>query len=380
MLLIKGAHVYAPKDQGINDVLIAQGKIITIAPQLKITGIDIKTIDGTGKYIVPGFIDNHVHVIGGGGESGFSSRVPEVMLSDFINNGITTCIGLLGTDGITRHPKDLYAKIKALNSEGMTAYMHTGSYGFPSVTITGNVSDDIVFIDKVIGVKIALADHRSSFVTYDELLRLASQARVAGMIAGKAGVVLAHMGDSHEGLDLVLKAVKESALPVKTIHPTHVSRQPHLLKQAFEYAKLGGYIDITASNHPEKDITILAQAKAENVPLKQITFSSDGYGSTSTYDDAGNLLSIGIMKIDKLLKLFQHMVKVAGYSVTEALPFFTSNVAEAFELDPHKGQIQMDSDADLLLLDGDWNLDGVIAKGKVMMQNKQILKKGVYEL
>ena len=52
----------------------------------------------------------------------------------------------------------------------------------------------------MIGIgELALSDHRSSQPTRDELLRIASDAHVAGMISGKAGIVHLHLGDGERG-------------------------------------------------------------------------------------------------------------------------------------------------------------------------------------
>lgn len=139
--------------------------------------------------MILGIIDNHVHITGGGGGR-FKKRVPELPLSSLLKGGITTVVGLMGTDGITRSVESLLSRVKTLREEGITTYMHTGSYGYPSVTLTVSVQKDITFIEEIIGMKIALADHRSSFVTQEELARLASQARVAGMVSGKAVLLL----------------------------------------------------------------------------------------------------------------------------------------------------------------------------------------------
>lgn len=381
MILIQGGHVYAPHDLGVCDVLIGDERILLIKPAIHLPPdflAQTKVIDARDTMVTPGFIDNHVHVIGGGGEAGFSSRVPEVRVSDFIQNGITSCIGLLGTDGLTRHPKDVYAKVKALNLEGISAWMHTGSYGFPSVTITGRVADDVTFVDAVIGVKVALSDHRSSMVTRDELLRLASEARVAGMISGKAGVVLAHMGDGEEGLRLVLDIVQHTPLPKTTIIPTHVNRKPALLQQAFEYAKMGGYIDLTAFEGKASAVLALEEAKRHRVPLSQVLISSDGNGSTSTYDAQGRLLSLGVLGIDKLLTTFQSLVSKQIVTIEEALSLMSLNVAIAFAL-PRKGKLDVGFDGDVLIWGEKLHLETVIAKGQVMMEDGQILKKGVFE-
>lgn len=88
------------------------GKIALIAPCGEIPSRfpTLQTVDAAGKPLVPGFIDLHVHITGGGGEDGFSSRAPESRLTDFTTAGVTTAVGLLGTDGIARSLETLYAR------------------------------------------------------------------------------------------------------------------------------------------------------------------------------------------------------------------------------------------------------------------------------
>lgn len=64
----------------------------------------------------------------------------------------------------------------------------------PPPTITGSVKKDIVFVDEIIGVKLALSDHRAPNISTEELIRLASDVRTAGMVSGKPGIIVAHMG------------------------------------------------------------------------------------------------------------------------------------------------------------------------------------------
>ena len=136
--LMQGAHLYTPEDQGIRDVLLANGKIIAVARDISPHIVpDCKVINLRGLILCPGFIDQHVHLIGGGGEAGPTTRTPEVRLSRLTEAGVTTVIGLLGTDSVTRHPESLLAKTRALNEEGITAWMLTGAYHVPSPTITG---------------------------------------------------------------------------------------------------------------------------------------------------------------------------------------------------------------------------------------------------
>lgn len=141
MILIKNAQVFAPKALGKKDVLLAYDKILEIADCIEPWRDDLTVIDAAGKMLVPGFIDQHVHIVGGGGEGGFETRTPEFQLSKAVTSGVTTLVGLLGTDGYTKSPELLLAKTKALNNEGITAYCLTNSYAYPPRTITGSVAN-----------------------------------------------------------------------------------------------------------------------------------------------------------------------------------------------------------------------------------------------
>lgn len=375
MLLIKNAHVYAPEDMGIQDILIAGGCIAEIDTHIEAAPY-MEIVDGSGKRVTPGLIDRHVHVTGGGGEGGFATRTPQIQLSSLIQAGITTVIGLLGTDGITRSVEDLIAKSKALKSEGISAYAMTGSYAYPSTTITGSVKKDIMFIDEILGVKLALSDHRSSHVTLEEFIRLASDVRTAGMLSGKPGCMTLHMGDEADDLSLVLKAVRNTGLPCTMFHPTHVTRNDRLFQKALQLLYMGGTIDITCDAQ-KRCAEWIRQANPKD--YSRITLSSDGQGSWSTYDDAGNLMAIGVSDVSVLLQNVQAMLRNQDFSVPDCLSFATTNPARVLGLYPKKGCIRPGSDADLLLFDDAWELQAVIANGAMLMKDQKLLKKGTFE-
>ncbi|MDY4277524.1 MAG: beta-aspartyl-peptidase [Faecalicoccus sp.] len=376
MLQIKNAHVYAPQDKGIQDVWIAGVKIEAVSKTLPIIdGIDC--IDATGKILTPGLIDRHVHITGGGGEGGFCTQAPAVTASRLIHGGLTTVVGLLGTDGVTRSVENLVAKAKGLKDQGISVYCMTGAYGYPSTTITDSVQKDIVFVEEIIGCKLALSDHRSSHVTSEELMHLASDVRVAGMLSKKAGILTLHLGDEKQGLQMVMDILDQTDIPIKTFQPTHVNRNPALLQQAIAFAKRGGTIDITCDS-TEGVYQALMKIKEEGVCMDQVTLSSDGQGSWSKYDARGNLLQIGVSDVDTIYKQIVYLVKQKNWSMEDALALGCRNVAKALELYPQKGVIQKGSDADLLLWDKDLNLDTVIAQGNILMKNGKLLTKEMF--
>jgi len=381
MLLIKGADVYAPEHLGKKDVLLAGGKIEKIGENLpEYEGCQV--IDGTGKVVTPGIIDRHVHLTGGGGEGSFHTQAPPVQLSRLIEGGVTTVVGVLGTDGISRSVENLLAKVKSLKEEGISAYCCCGAYGYPSPTVTGSISKDIMFIDEILGLKLAISDHRAPNISVDELIRLGSDVRTAAMLSGKAGFVCLHMGGDKKCLGPVFEALENTSIPIKTFQPTHVGRSAKLQADAFKFAKMGGTIDFTCSQFESKMNAVaesLKAAKEEGVPMEKVTISSDGQGSWSNYDAEGNLVEIGVSDVNTIYRQIVHQVQKEGMALEEALTFGTSNVAKVLELYPVKGAVREGSDADVLILNADLSMNTVIAKGAVMMKDGVLCRKGTYE-
>ena len=378
MILIQQVHVYAPQDLGIKDVLLAGTKIERIADHMEIEGA--KVIDGRGKSLTPGFIDQHVHITGGGGEGSFHTKAPEVKLSELLKGGITTVLGLLGTDGFSRDVENLVAKAKGLKEEGISAYTLTGSYTYPSVTLSGDIKKDIMFIDEMLGVKLAISDHRSSQITLAELNRIASDARVAGMLSGKPGFVTLHMGDDHAGLSMVRESVNTTAIPITVFRPTHVNRNPYLYEEALGFLEMGGFIDLTCALPGDDPCAeFVKQALDRGLDTRRMTISSDGQGSYSDYDEDGNLTKIGVASVGAMLDEFQIMVRQYHLTMEQALTYMTSNVAEALSIQNLKGYLKEGFDGDALLFDEHIELDSVFAKGRMMMHNREVLVKGTFE-
>lgn len=380
MLLIKNANIYAPAHLGKKDILVCGEKIEYMADSIDVPTVPCKVIDAAGKRLIPGLIDQHVHITGGGGEGSFHTRAPEMQMSEMIENGLTTVVGLLGTDGITRSVENVYAKAMALCEEGVSAYILTGAYDYPSPTITGSIEKDLTFIHNVLGLKLAISDHRAPNISTQDLIQIASKMRVHGMLSGKPGFVALHMGDAKSGLVPVAEAVEFTEIPIKIFRPTHVNRNPRLLEQGYEFLTLGGYVDFTCGFEEEKSpAKCIKTAMERRLPLDHITISSDGHGSWSTYDENGNLVEMGVAGMDALYQELKRMVELYEIPMEQALTFVTSNVAEGLGLEGRKGCIKTGADADLVLLDDAFGIDTVVARGQVMMEEGKLLKKGTYE-
>jgi beta-aspartyl-dipeptidase (metallo-type) len=366
MTLIANAEVLAPEPYGRRFLLLGGGRILWMGedrPSMP-ASLEVEVVDLEGRRLVPGFIDGHAHVTGGGGEAGYGSSVAPLGAEVFLSAGVTTVVGLLGTDDCVRTTAQLVHASYGLRAQGMSAWCYTGGYHLPPMTLTGSVKQDIIHLDPVLGFgELAISDHRSSQPTLSEFLRLASECHVAGLMSGKAGTLHLHLGDGDRGLDLVRRALAEAEIPARTYHPTHVNRRAPLFGESLEIARRGVYIDVTASPEPADRARFDEEREGDELfPLEAVeailaqgdidehwTLSSDGGGCLPVFDEQGQISHLDVGRPDTLPTLFFRMLEL-GADPTRVLRGMTSNWASLLRL-ANKGRIAVGMDADLLALD-----------------------------
>lgn len=375
LTLFRNADVFDPRPLGPRDVLVCAERVVAMAPGLEAPRqVPCAVVDLAGAALVPGLCDAHVHLGGGGGESGFASRVPPLVFSQLTTAGVTTVVGLLGTDTTTRSMEDLVARAYGLREEGLSAYAWTGGYAVPPSTLTGSVRRDIVFCDPIVGAgEVAVSDHRSSQPTLEEIVRLAADCHVAGLTTGKAGVLHLHVGDGARGLELVRRALETTELPVRTFHPTHVNRRPALFAEARELARARGLVvDVTAFPIAEGDEALAAEDAIEawleaDLPRSALTVSSDGGGCLPVFDAHGHVASMDVGRPSMLAATLGALVR-RGRRLGDVLPFFTANVARVLRLG-QKGHVAVGGDADLVVLEADGAIRHVMAGGRFVVRD-----------
>lgn len=387
--ILENVHVYTPENKGIKSVLIVRDKFEGLYDELELNSSTIKVnrVNCEGKFMFPGFIDNHVHILGGGGEGGFSTRTPEIKFTDLTKAGITTVVGCIGTDDVCRDMKTLIAKVKELESNGISAYCYTGSYSIPVKTITNSIKEDLMLLNDVIGVgEIALSDHRSSQPTYDSFVNLVSQARVGGLLSGKSGIVNVHIGGGARRMDMLFSLIRNTEIPPTQLLPTHVNRTEDLFKMGVEYIKEGGYIDFTTSSDEEflenGELTAsegLKKILDMNLPISHVTFSSDGNGSMPNFNEKRELIGLKLCNVSSLYGEVKKAILNKGISIELALSTITSNVAKILKL-KDKGEIKSGNIADFVLVNKEnLEIEEVYAKGEKVVEDGIPIKKGIFE-
>ena len=378
MYLVKNATLYTPKMAGTGDILVCGSTIAAVDANVTASLPDLEILDATGCIVTPGFIDQHIHLLGGGGDEGPSSRVPEITVSQLAACGTTTVVGVCGFDTLTKTMPALLAKVHALKQEGLSAWMYSGSYAFPPTTLTRSVSEDIFLVPEVLGIKIAFADRNAFFPTPDELLRLLGEIRGSGLIAGKTAVLHLHMGGLPDGFTTLSTLIDRGVAPAH-IRPTHCARFAETFDTELDFMRRGGVIDLTSGVGCFTSIAeVLRRIASENIPTRNVTMSTDGVGRVPRYDGNGNITGFRVAPASANLAAVREAVMRDTMPLEDILPLVTANVARHLNLQG-KGRIAPGMDADLCFFDRDLTLRHVMAMGRFVLRDGVVLAKSMFE-
>jgi beta-aspartyl-dipeptidase (metallo-type) len=354
LLVVENGELYDPVPRGRKSVLIANDKIEKVGDvdrrALDALDVEYEVIDATDCIVAPGLIDPHEHLLGGSGEGSLALQSPEPFLREIVRAGITTVVGTLGVDTTMKTLPGLLARVKALEGEGLSAFMWSGGYNVPPTTVMNSIREDMLFIDEVVGAgEVAISDERGLNQSAQELAKLVRDTHVGGLLSGKAGVTHIHVGEEETRLDALRDIVEQFQVKPEWLYPTHVQRNEKLLREAIDLANAGAYVDFDVVN---EDLAKWLDFYIENGgPLDRLTISSDTDSSTP----------------DIYYRQICGLVVKHQYTLDLVLPLATTNPATVLKLE-RKGTVEVGKDADIVILSkGSLDIRDVIARGRRMV-------------
>jgi imidazolonepropionase-like amidohydrolase len=176
-ILIKNATVWTNEKEGVlqnTDVLIKNGKIAGVGKNL--SDATARVIDGTGKHVTPGVIDEHSHIAAASINEGGQSVTSEVRISDNLNpddiniyrqlsGGVTTSHILHGSANVIGGQTQLIKLRWGANDDDLKFKGWTGQIKFAlgenvkrSGSAIGNSSNNVRYPDTRMGVEQVLVD------------------------------------------------------------------------------------------------------------------------------------------------------------------------------------------------------------------------------
>ncbi len=396
-VLIKGGRIVTAADDYVGDVFVENGTVSLIGESLDVTAD--RTIDATGKYVIPGAIDPHTHL-----EMFFGGTTT---CDDFTSGTVSAAFGGTTTliDFCMQAPGTSFAQALENYFEKIERAKPVIDVGF-HIGVTdlkkgGNLADLGKLPDEgVTSYKLFMAYKGAVMVDDDTLFRTMETAADTGALV----MVHAENGDAIDVL------VKRALADGKTEPVWHARTRPpetegEATNRAIQLARVAGaplyvvhvsckeaiepiaiargkgwqvwgetctqylFIDETALDQPDfeggKYVYTPPPRPKENQELLWKALTSDVLTAVSTdhcpfnwdgqktlgRDDFSKIPNGGPGIENRLHMLHEFGVRTGRISMNRLVELTSTNVARYFGLYPRKGTIAPGSDADLVVWD-----------------------------
>ncbi|MGW0588679.1 amidohydrolase family protein [Streptosporangium sp. NPDC002607] len=379
LTILHGGTVLTPRSAGIAEVVIGGRDILAVVPVDESRAgtpggpVGIPTgppgtvvHDCAGLIVAPGVVDGHLHILGGGGGSGYHSRIPELPADVIVEAGTTTCVGMPGVDPISKSPEALLARAYALPVTGPRAWAMAGGFHWPPPTVTGSLVRDLYLLPHLVGVKIALYEHKATCPDLAELTHLLRELEWAAGATGKACLLHVHLGTAVGDPDLLARALDGSGANPRRLQVTHANYSPATLDVAGRLGSAGSWVDVNPLINPARiagavaPTAAVAELLARGVPADQITLSSDGNASVPRTLPDGSWERFAHRV--ELLPTVRALAEAGILDLPDALALATRNPATALRLDG-VGTLRPGGPADVAVLDMDLRVRRVFRDG-----------------
>lgn len=406
------------------ELWIGGGSILAVRPEHQSNGTSTgawaenepPAIECRGLAILPGLVDLSLHASGDcTAEGGYFDRTPEASLSDLLNAGVTTFVGVLGRDTVSRSPKSLLSKVRGLNKAGgLTGLVCTGAAdgAWPPPSLTGSgASNDLALVGEVVAsgtFAISDPDHPAGSDTPPaDLARACGDCFAASALSGKPGLVYCRVGSGPTGLDplrdlLTLHfpggAESGRALSILPIMPpslVHGGDDDALFEDCSAWLSDGGRVCLSAGTSIGATVAACLRlhragargsthrASGSNSgsdgrpwPANCLCVASDAFAvlpSASSGSTGGSDQSLETRpplrygRPSALLEVVRRLVLEHNLALDVAVAFASSHPAAALRMEKRKGLLRTGADADLLLVDAQsLELVAVIANGRLV--------------
>ncbi|TRX53412.1 imidazolonepropionase [Thalassomonas sp. M1454] len=348
---------------------VTDGKIVWLGAQADLPEVDQELttiIDGQGKWITPGLIDCHTHIVYGSHRANeFELRLQGASYEEIANNGG----GIVSTVKATREASidELYVsahqRLSALHNEGVTSLEIKSGYGLDLETelkmlkVAKRLEENVpVTVRKTfLGAHAVPVEYKDNADGYIKLVCEQMIPEVAKQnLADAVDVFCEGIGFSIEQTEAVFKAAQQHDLPVK-VHAEQLSdlggtelaaKYQALSSDHVEFLSQQGVKAMSAANMTavllpgafyflrETKLPPIESLRANNVPM---AIASDANPGSSPIN------SIQLM-LNMACTLFR-------LTPSEALAGVTCHAAKALGIDHKVGRLEVGLDADIALWD-----------------------------
>ena len=354
-ILIKNATVWTNEKEGRlanTDVLLKAGKIAKIGKDLSEAGA--RVIDGTGKHLTPGIIDEHSHIAAMSINEGAQSVTSEVRIGDNMNpediniyrqlsGGVTTSHILHGSANTIGGQTQLMKLRWGATDEGIK---FAGADPFIKFALGENVKRTTAvmgnnrFPDTRMGVEEVLTDAFDRAVDYQKAMKANPNTRrdleleaISNIMNNKLFITChSYVQPEITYTMRVIEKFKAQGYNFKVNTFTHILEGYKVADKMKEHgASAATFSDWFNYKTEVQDATAYNAAILQKVGVNTIINSDDAEMARRLNQEAGKI------------------VKYGGVSEDEAFKMVTLNPAKALHVDNKVGSIKVGKDADVVL-------------------------------
>ncbi|MDN3620628.1 amidohydrolase family protein [Polaribacter undariae] len=379
-ILVKNVTVWTSEDEGIlenTDVLLKNGKIAKIGVNLSASGATV--VDGTGKHLTAGIIDEHSHIAASSINEGAQNSSAEVTIEDVIDpndiniyrnlSGGTTTSQILHGSANPIGGRSAIIKLKwGENAEDM---IYDNSPKFIKFALGENVkqsrsTNGTRFPQTRMGVEQVFTDYFTRAHEYDALKKSGKPYRIDAEM--ETLVEILH-GDRHischsyvqSEINMLMNVADKMDFKINTF--THIL-EGYKVADKMKDRNIGAstFSDWWAYKYEVNDAIPFNAAIMHDVGLTVAINSDDREMSRRLNQEAAKTIKYG------------------GMTELEAWKMVTINPAKLLHLDERVGSIKVGKDADVVL----WSdhpmsiyakVEKTIIEGKVFFDRQEDIKK-----
>lgn len=365
MLLIKHAHLIMDEHTELFDVniYIENGKILEIG---QIINDNCKVIDAKNNLVIPGMIDVHIHGSMGHDFTNGNQKVINEVSKDLIKDGVT---GYLGSLTVVSHKKmmnilDNYSKVIQPNGAIFHGIHAEGPYISMEYKAVMNPNYIRAFSENEFNEMIKYPNLIKT-MTYSPSIENANRLLELG-IENNIAMMVGHTNATcKQALDAIKKGAKGFTHLYNAMSP-HTHRDPGTVTAAFNS---NGYCELIVDKvhiHPE-----VIKMTYNGIGSSRIILITDAMNAKSLDDGLYQFSDLMILKKDRkayvpetgrlagsvacLNECMRNMKEITNASYPNLIEMACVNPAKLLKIDDHKGRLQIGYDADIAILDDNFN-------------------------
>lgn len=373
--MIKNARVYRTefRDFVPGSVLVENGKIKAVLEDANPSCDDIKVVDAENRYLVPGLVDAHTHGRIGYDFDSATAEQMKAMRASYAADGTTTLFPTIASAPLSQ----IETAIDNVKAAGFDGIHLEGRY--LNAKRRGAHREDLLFPLNVDELNMLLDRMQPLNVHITCAAELENgEAFVKTAVSRGATVSIGHTDATYEqALDAISYGVTGFTHTFNAMRPIH-HREPGPIVAGLTTDD--AYCEIIADGfHLNPAIVKLVYRAKKPAHLTLITDSMSATGcADGEYSIAGEKVFVVDGKAVNvegnisgsticLYQAVRNLMKFAGISFAEALPYATIVPAAMLKIDHEVGSIAANKSADLLIVDPEtYEITAVYQKGEAV--------------